>query len=123
MLPGSEGSQPTAESNRRRLGRIVHDERGYASVQWHDAPSDYQRPVLEVEGGADSKGRAPDIWGTDRLTLEAQQTFDPYASSRPVERRSGATSRTDLRKLSNWIKMMRELEERRQRGEPDEVED
>jgi len=33
--------------------------------------------------------------------------------------KTGTTSRTDLRKLSEWIKMKRELEERKLRGDSD----
>jgi hypothetical protein len=100
---------PTGGSSmeRRRIGRIVHDDRGNASVSWLDAPSDYQRPVLELEGEA-----------AGGLALEkAPQTFDPYARERPPEPKKTAAPRKDLRKLSEWIKMMRELEERKRKGE------
>jgi hypothetical protein len=106
------------------MARVVHDDRGNASVQWHDAPDDYERPVLEIE----SSGIRPGLdgrLGVDKLSIEPA-SFDPYASSRPVERKapkaSGNTSRTDLRKLSDWIKLMREIEERKKRGEEPEEE-
>ena len=38
-----------ASAERRRIGRIVHDDRGNKTVDWHDAPADYRRQVLEVE--------------------------------------------------------------------------
>jgi hypothetical protein len=101
------------------MSRIVHDDRGNASVEWHDAPSDYDRPKFEVESATGTHRR---LTVPDGLSLEGQPNFDPYASSRPVERKSsktGTTSRTDLRKLSEWIKLKRELEERKLRGEPD----
>jgi hypothetical protein len=41
-----EGDQT---NDRRRLGRIVHDDRGNASVEWHDAPSDFERQKFEIE--------------------------------------------------------------------------
>ena len=69
---------------------------------------DYERVVLEVinDGRA---GRAED--------------FNPYAQRVPRARDStGATTRTDLRKLSDWIKKMRELEERK-RNADDQDED
>jgi hypothetical protein len=82
------------EAERRRIGKVVHDARGNASVRWVDAPADYQRPVLEVVGdGAPAPQR--------------EGGFTPYGP--------GAT-RTDLRKLSEWIKMMRELEARKRNG-------
>ena len=91
------------------MGTVVHDERGNASVQWQDAPADYERPVLEV-------------LGNPKLTLKPEESYDPYA--RRETRGSGNTSRTDLRKLSEWIKLMRELEERKKLGEgADEDED
>ena len=56
-------AQPEAE--RRRIGRVVHDERGNASVSWRDAPEDHKRPVLEL---LDSK-----------LAVKSEETFNPYA--------------------------------------------
>ena len=94
------------EAERRRVGKVVHDERGNASVTWQDAPANYERPVLEVLGDG-------------ALTLKNDETYDPYArrKPRPVAG-NGNTSRTDLRKLGEWLKMMRELEARkRESGE------
>jgi hypothetical protein len=99
--PPSPNAVPEAE--RRRIGKVVHDDRGNASWRFRDAPADHERPVLEV-------------LGDPQMTVKGEETFDPYA--RPRARQSGGTtSRTDLRKLSEWIKMMRELEERKSRGE------
>ena len=101
-------AQPPSE--RRRIGRVVHDERGNASVSWRDAPEDYERPVLEVL--ADPK-----------LAVKAEETFDPYARGgirREMPRASGSTARTDLRKLSEHIKMMRALQERQRNGDAEE---
>ena len=84
------------------MGSVVHDERGNASVRWHDAPADYVRPVLEV-------------LGNPKLSLKSDESYDPYA--RREQRSGGSTSRTDLRKLSEWIKLMRELEARKKLGE------
>jgi hypothetical protein len=112
---------PAASGERRRLGRIVHDERGNASVEWQDAPADYQRPVLEIE--KDARGG---------LSLEREGSHDPYSSPGvPKSAKNGAgtgnkngsgtgnSSRTDLRKLSEWIKMMRELEEKKRNPSAD----
>jgi hypothetical protein len=103
LSPSEPESTPEAE--RRRLGQVVHDERGNASVRWRDAPADYERPVFEV-------------LGNPNLTLKADESYDPYA--RRETRGGGNASRTDLRKLSEWIKLMRELEQRKKRGEADE---
>jgi hypothetical protein len=88
------------DAERRRIGTVVHDDRGNASVRWDDAPADYQRPVLE---------------------LAPEEGFNPYApaatgSTATSTRSTGPTTRTDLRKLSEWIKMMRELEEKKRNG-------
>jgi hypothetical protein len=83
----------------------VHDDRGNALVEWEGAPADYQRAVLEVV----NDGRS------ERVDVDA---FNPYAQRVPRARSNGgATTRTDLRKLSEWIKKMRELEERKRNGD------
>jgi hypothetical protein len=98
-------ASPDAE--RRRIGTVVHDDRGNASVRWDDAPADYQRPVLELAGDS-------------AAVPKAEEGFNPYApgptSPASSTRSTGTTTRTDLRKLSEWIKMMRELEERKRNG-------
>jgi hypothetical protein len=97
-------------SERRRIGMVVHDERGMASVEWHDAPADLERPVLHV-------------LGEPGLALKDEDaSYDPYArhgATFPGTTR-GNTTRTDLRKLSEWIKMKRALEDRRLRGDLDD---
>ena len=97
------------DAERRRIGTVVHDDRGNASVRWDDAPADYQRPVLELAGDS---AAAP----------KPEEGFNPYApgatgSTATSARSTGSTTRTDLRKLSEWIKMMRELEERKRNGD------
>jgi hypothetical protein len=92
----------TPPTERRRVGKVVHDDRGNASVEWRAAPAHQERQMLEVQG-------------EDRLTLKTDETcYDPYARNRPLKGRGG--KRTDLRKLGEWIKKMRELEERRRDG-------
>jgi hypothetical protein len=107
-------------SQRRRLGRIVHDERGTASVEWHDAPADEARTKLEVEKSASSGRGTRDPLGADLLSIEKPvETFDPYQRTTAPERErksTGNTTRTDLRKLSEWIKLMRALEEQKKNG-------
>jgi len=107
-LKNSAPSGATPDAERRRIGTVVHDERGNASISWRDAPAHFvERPVLEV-------------LGEPKLTLknEHDEACDPYA--RRSVRDGGNTSRTDLRKLSEWIKMMRDLEERKRGGEGEE---
>ena len=99
-LAASVGS--VGESERRRIGRIIHDDRGNASVDWLDAPSDYKRQVFEIE---DEPGG---------LSLQkAPPSFNPYERSTLPEPKKTQGPKKDLRKLSEWIKMMRDLEERK----------
>lgn len=104
----------------------MHDDRGNAVVQWEEAPADYERPVLEIESSGVRPG-LPHRLGADRLSLDDPQSFDPYSNSRalehkPPQQRTGNTSRTDLRKLSEWIKLMRDLEARKARGDSEDDE-
>ena len=105
-----EGKTDATEGERRRIGLIVHDERGMASLEWRDAPADEQRTVLEVLGGA------------PRLEVQNDESYDPYSRHTATlpKVNLGNTSRTDLRKLSEWIKMKRALEERKLRGDADD---
>jgi hypothetical protein len=50
---------------------------------------------------------------TDSLSLESKDSHDPY--KRNPDRGRVPGQKTDLRKLSAWIKMMRELEEAKKR--------
>ena len=99
-----------SKGERRRLSRVRHDDRGNAYVEWLDAPSELvERPKLEIQHDP------------GELRLETQQSaHDPYANDGGVARKSGNTTRTDLRKLSEWIKMMRELQERKRNGGDEE---
>jgi hypothetical protein len=101
---------PTGEPERRRIGRIVHDDRGNASVDWVDAPSSHKRQVLEIENDETPRGS---------LSIEtAPRSFNPYERSKlPEPKKSAPPPRKDLKKLSEWIKLMRDLEERKRNGE------
>ena len=108
-----EGNPAAAETNRRRVGMVVHDDRGMASVEWRDAPAGFERPKLEV---LDNPG----------LSLKQDDvSYDPYSHHTATFPRTspGTTTRTDLRKLSEWIKKKRELEERRRRGDDGDEKD
>lgn len=102
----ANGSDTTPDFARRRIGRIVHDDRGNASVDWREAPSGYQRQVFELE---DEPGA---------LSIQKPaRTFNPYECAMPPEPKKATGPKKDLKKLSEWIKMMREFEERKRRGE------
>jgi hypothetical protein len=83
----------------------VHDDRGTARVEWQDAPADYERPKLEVEDYDDTVRRLA------ILNEGAADPFNPYDQKAAPRRAPAAPApKRDLRKLSEWIKMMRGLE-------------
>ncbi|HTU59272.1 MAG TPA: hypothetical protein VMF89_12575 [Polyangiales bacterium] len=88
----------------------MHDDRGNAKVEWQAAPADYERTTLELDNGS--------------LTRKPDEGYNPYgrgggnARLRGKERAPPSPKR-DLHKLSEWIKKMRELEERKKRGDDD----
>jgi hypothetical protein len=108
-LPATDTRATSQGIERRRIGRIVHDDRGNASVDWLDAPANYKRMVLEIE---------EEVAGTLSIQ-QAPRTFNPYERDTLPEPKKTSAPRKDLRKLSEWIKMMRDLEERKRRGEVD----
>jgi hypothetical protein len=111
--PAQDDGQGTGESsNRRRLGRVVHDDRGCASVEWQDAPQNCVRPVLELEDGARTTTRLKALRDKAPLQLAKQDAFNPYQRSAP-DSPTQAGTRRDLRQLSKWIKLMREVEEKK----------
>lgn len=89
---------------------MVRDDRGNAKIEWVDAPKDFERPTLTIEDNSHThkpeEGYNP--YGVGRA--------HPHLVSKPLPR---ARAKRDLRKLSEWIKQMRELEERKRRGEDD----
>lgn len=124
-LPG-DNNKDGDSFERRRLGQIVHDDRGSATLKWHNAPLDDERQKLELEdthgsGRGDSKLRGG-------LTLEVRNddTFNPYdrnpdtLGGRPGSPRGPKGGKRDLKKLSEWVKMMRAMEERKKNGDSDE---
>lgn len=91
----SHADDSNAGGNRRRLSRIVHDSRGNARVEWIDLPTE----DLMIE---------PRL----RLSLEGDSPR-PAAVGLPPPLPD--RKKTDLRKLSEWIKLTREIEERKKR--------
>lgn len=104
---GGQDRKQDSTGERRRLSRVRHDERGNAYVEWVDAPAELvKRPKLEVEGEPAEL----------QLADTERKAYDPYANDSGISRKTGNTTRTDLRKLSEWIKMMREHEDRKRNG-------
>jgi hypothetical protein len=111
--PTDGSDEEPAPADRRRIARIQHDDRGTATVEWVNARGDVERTALSLEDAR--PGSSP------------EKGYNPYEREPGARRglgkstpRTGQTSRTDLRKLSEWIKKMRELEARKQRGEQDD---
>ncbi len=104
--PAAEPTGATSILERRRIGRVVHDERGNASVEWVKAPDDGDRVPLSVE---DNDPAYRPERGYDPYQKAAKARLGGEPPERPAKR--------DLRKLSEWIKQMRDLEARKQRGE------
>jgi hypothetical protein len=101
---------------RRRASRIVHDHKGNAIVEWLDAPADYARQKFEIEGTQAATPSSPPGLSTGSLSVESVETHNPYMRIPESVRTRAPGQRTDLRKLSAWIKMMRALEEAKKRG-------
>jgi hypothetical protein len=109
--PPAPSDPPGATSimERRRIGRIVHDERGNARLEWVSAAPDSERVPLSLE--------------ETQSIAKPERGYDPYRKPAVPRRASPSSERPakrDLRKLSEWIKQVREIEARRQRGDEDE---
>jgi hypothetical protein len=114
--PSASPAEPTGATSileRRRIGKVVHDERGNATLEWVEAPpADSERPALSLE--------------ETQPAYRPEQGYNPYeknarASKKAPDEPPARPAKRDLRKLSEWIKQMRELEERR-RSDDDEPE-
>jgi hypothetical protein len=105
---------------RRRISRIVHDHKGNATVEWLDAPADYERQKFEIEGATQPATAPRRGLSTGSLSIDAPPpSHDPYMRIPDPERNRQPGQKTDLRRLSAWIKMMRELEEAKKRNGDD----
>jgi hypothetical protein len=90
--------ETTAE--RRRIGRTGHDEQDTGSVERAAVKRDRMRMLdapLSVQ--------------------QDEDTFNPYDRRPAGKSKDGRPVKTDLRKLSEWIKTMRAVEEKKARGE------
>src|SRR5262249_27008169 len=112
-LPGQtqDPKDTVSHAERRRLSRIVHDHKGTASVEWLDGPDDSKRPVFEIEGARQPATPAKRGLNTGSLAIKSEDSHNPYMRIPETARKRDSGTRTDLRKLSAWIKMMRALEE------------
>jgi hypothetical protein len=115
----SNGKPPQA-ANRRRVSQIVHDDRGNARVEWIDAGyagEPLERAPLSIES-------TPNRGQNSKLTVERGRAsgFDPYqrvGAAHIPEPKKQLGGKRDLRKLGEWIKLKRELDARKESGEPE----
>jgi hypothetical protein len=114
----NENSTKPRGANRRRVSQIVHDERGNARVEWIEAgyagePLDERTP-LSVESTPAQPGH---------LAVERSRAagFDPYqrVGTAGVPEPKKPQGKRDLRALGEWIKMKRELDERKAQSDTD----
>ena len=120
MADNDSSRKPPHAANRRRVSQIVHDDRGNARVEWIDAGyagEPLERAPLSIES-------TPARGENGKLTVERKRAsgFDPYqriGAAHVPEPKKQPGGKRDLRKLGEWIKLKRELEERKARGEPE----
>jgi hypothetical protein len=107
---------PSVEFPRRRLGRIVHDERGRASVEWELLDGDEARaPRVALSIVEDTPPTARSF----RMSCTADGV-NPYDRGVELRRDGGNGKRrspADLRKLDAWIKQRRAVEALRKQNE------
>jgi len=124
--PPGDDNRDTGTFERRRIGQIVHDDRGSASVEWRDAPLDHERQKLEIEDTRGSGRGDTKLRGGLTLEVRNDDTFNPYDrkpdtfAGRPGDSSGPKGTRRDLKKLSEWLKLMRAIEERKKNGDPPE---
>jgi hypothetical protein len=115
----SNGKPPQA-TNRRRASQIVHDDRGNARVEWIEvgrAGVELERAPLTIES-------SPARGESAKLSVERHRAggFDPYArvgSGPKLPEPKKVQGKRDLRKLGEWIKLKRELDERKSQDDRD----
>ena len=101
------------------MSQIVHDDRGNARVEWIDAGFagvQIDRAPLSIES-------TPARGDSAKLSVERKRAsgFDPYArvGAAHVPEAKKPQGKRDLRKLGEWIKLKRELDERKAQSDSD----
>lgn len=111
--PTANAGEDAPRADRRRIGRIVHDDRGTAIVEWQEVPPEqtgrFARVPLSIDDGA-SRG---DL--RREIPYRPARGYDPYqrVGDTGVYAAPGKPKRRDLRKLGEWLKLKREMEERK----------
>ena len=83
------------------------------------APARAEHPEFEIEGARAPATPPAHELSTGSLAIQKEDSHDPYMRIPEGDKRS-SSQRTDLRKLSAWIKMMRTLEEAKKRRDEDD---
>jgi len=119
VADSNSNSKPPQAANRRRVSLIVHDDRGNARVEWIDAGCagvPIERAPLSIES---TPGRGDNA----KLAVERKRSsgFDPYArvGAAHIPEPKKPQVKRDLRKLGEWIKLKRELDERKSQDDSD----
>jgi hypothetical protein len=124
--PEQDDNRDNRSFETRRVGRIVHDDRGAASVEWREAPPGHERQKFEIEDTNGSGREDPKLRGGLTLEVRNDDTFNPYDRSpdtfggRPGTPAGPKGGKRDLKKLSEWVKLMRAMEERKKNGDFEE---
>jgi hypothetical protein len=116
---GNHNGKPPPAPNRRRVSQIVHDDRGNARVEWIDAGyagQPLERAPLTIEN-TPARGQHGKL-GVERARAKG---FDPYqrVGAAGIPQPKKPAGKRDLRKLGEWIKLKREIEARKDSGEPE----
>lgn len=113
--PAADAGEDADRVDRRRVGRIVRDDRGTAIVEWQylspEQTGRFERLPLSIEDGDSRDGLRMDV------PYRSARGYDPYqrVGDTGVYTAPGKPKRRDLRKLGEWLKLKRELEERKAR--------
>jgi hypothetical protein len=109
---GTAADERPAPVQRRKLGRIIRNERGGATMEWttYTEQDAAERVVLQVlETPADGNYSVVPTQGTP--APDAKPGHQPYGTPAARESDEAAPRRpSDLRKLSEWIKLTRKVE-------------
>ncbi len=118
VTPRQRADATSVEFPRRRLARIIHDERGQASMEWERLdprePAAASRVVLSLV--EDPAPTVPSL----RLS-SSNRGVDPYdrGIETAIERAPRARRPSDLRQLDAWIRQRRAVEANRRGDEGD----
>ncbi len=117
----------TSDDARRRSGRVRFDDRGNAIWEWSVATGKFGRdvstgrlkslehPALSIvdDAAAPAPTQPPAVRPNP---LGTKKGYDPYDSGKLGKPKDGPRKRTDLRRLSEWMKLKKQASQ----NDPDE---